>query len=209
MANGAWSNSCQIQAALCKAEAPAHITRKNTNNPLVNHYLSRDGHRFMLACLDAKNDWARLCASIGRPELQCDPAFQTPDLRRENAESLVKLFDQEFARHDMEEWRRRFAGHEVIWGPVPGFHEVAADEQMRVNGLFPEIEDAPGGPMPTVANPITVAGSPKVAPRMAPEVGEHSVEILRGIGYSEEKIAAMVERGVTMTPQKEMMGSEK
>jgi crotonobetainyl-CoA:carnitine CoA-transferase CaiB-like acyl-CoA transferase len=37
---------------------------------------------------------------------------------------------------------------------------------------------------------------------MAPEVGEHSAEILRGLGYSEEAITAMVERGVTMAPQK-------
>ncbi len=47
MANGAWSNSCQIQAALCKASAPERGTRKTCSNPLVNHYLSRDGQRFI------------------------------------------------------------------------------------------------------------------------------------------------------------------
>jgi formyl-CoA transferase len=198
MANGAWSNSCQIQAALCNAEPPARITRKTTNNPLVNHYLSRDGLRFMLAALDAAKDWARLCAAIGMPEFSADPKFQTAAARSENGRELVELLDREFAREDMAEWSRRFAQHEVIWGPVPGFHQVAEDEQMQLNGVFTELADAPGGPLRTVSNPITVEGSPKVAPTMAPRVGEHSCEILRSLGYSTEAITAMVKRGVTV-----------
>jgi crotonobetainyl-CoA:carnitine CoA-transferase CaiB-like acyl-CoA transferase len=198
MANGAWSNSCQIQAALCDAEPPIRITRKTTNNPLVNHYLSRDGRRFMLAGLDAVKDWARLCAAIGMPELSADPKFHTPAARSENGRELVELLDREFAREDMAEWTRRFAHEEVIWGPVPTFDQVAEDEQMRLNGVFTELADAPGGPLRTVSNPITVEGSPKVAPRMAPRIGENSCEILRGLGYNNEAITDMVKRGVTV-----------
>ncbi|MEO7653109.1 MAG: CoA transferase, partial [Bryobacteraceae bacterium] len=66
MANGAWSNSCQIQASFCKASLPARATRKETENPLVNHYLARDGHRFMLCCLEPVIDWKRLCTALGR-----------------------------------------------------------------------------------------------------------------------------------------------
>jgi crotonobetainyl-CoA:carnitine CoA-transferase CaiB-like acyl-CoA transferase len=200
MASGAWSNGSQIQAAFCNATPPEPNTRKNSNNPLVNHYLTKDGKRFMLCGLDPVKDWVRLCTAIGMPELIGAPKFNTPAARSANGRELVELFDREFAKADMLEWKRRFAEQEVIWGPVPSFKEVVEDEQMQLNGVFTEVADAPGGPWWTVSNPITVEGAEKVAPRMAPEVGEHSVEILRGLGLSEEAIADMVKRGVTMAP---------
>src|SRR5262249_8098388 len=67
MANGAWSNSCQIQAAFCNAEPPPKTTRRASTNPLVNHYVARDGERFILCCLDTVKDWPRLCKAMGRP----------------------------------------------------------------------------------------------------------------------------------------------
>ena len=198
MANGAWSNSCQIQAALCKAAVPERATRKNCSNPLVNHYLTRDGQRLILCCLDAVKDWIRLCAAIGMPELASKPEYSTQAARAVNATELVALFDREFAKEDMAEWKRRFAQHEVIWGPIPTFHQMPDDEQMQLNGVFTELRDAPGGPLRTVTNPLTVEGSEKVEPKRAPAMGEHSREILREVGYSEEAIAEMARRGVTM-----------
>jgi len=200
MASGAWSNSSMIQAALCKAEAPEPNTRKASNNPLVNHYLTKDGKRFMLCGLDPVKDWASVCTAAGIPELIGAPKFSTPAARAANGRELVELLDQEFAKADMCEWKRRFAMHEVIWGPVPSFTEVPEDEQMQLNGVFTEVKDAPGGPLRTVSNPITVEGTENVAPRMAPAVGEHSVEILRSLGLSEDAITDMVKRGVTMAP---------
>jgi crotonobetainyl-CoA:carnitine CoA-transferase CaiB-like acyl-CoA transferase len=200
MASGAWSNSSQIQAAFCKAEPPEPITRKSTNNPLVNHYLTKDGKRFILCGLDPINDWARLCRALGMPELIDAPKFNGFAARAANGRLLVELLDGEFAKADMCEWKRRFAEQEVIWGPVPSFREVAEDEQMQLNGVFTEVRDASGGTFRTVSNPITVEGAEKVAPRMAPAVGEHSVDILRSLGLSEEAIADMVKRGVTMAP---------
>jgi formyl-CoA transferase len=200
MASGAWSNSSQIQAAFCKAAPPEPNTRKNTNNPLVNHYLTKDRKRFILCGLDPVNDWARLCRAIGMPELTCAPKFHTPAARAANGRELVELFDQEFAKADMCEWKQRFAKQEVIWGAVPSFTEVAEDEQMQLNGVFTVVRDAPGGPYRTVSNPITVEGVEKVPPRMAPAVGEHSVDILRSLGLNDEAIADMVTRGVTMAP---------
>jgi crotonobetainyl-CoA:carnitine CoA-transferase CaiB-like acyl-CoA transferase len=198
MANGAWSNSCQIQAAFCNAEMPPRTIRKSCSNPLVNHYVARDGQRFMLCCLDVVKDWPSLCMAVGIPELTGDTRFNTPPQRAVNAPELVALLDGEFAKEDMPEWKRRFIEREVIWSPVPSFQQVAEDEQMQLNGVFTELHGAPGGPLRTVSNPITVEGSEKVAPKMPPGVGEHSVEILRSLGYSEEAIAEMVKRGVTL-----------
>src|SRR5205823_5919090 len=167
---------------------------------LVNHYLTKDRKRFILCGLDPVNDWARLCRALGLPELIGAQKFSGPAARAANGPELVELLDGEFAKAEMCEWKRRFAEQEVIWGPVPSFSEVAQDEQMRLNGVFTEVKDGPGGAWRTVSNPITVHGAEKVTPKMAPAVGEHSVEILRSLGLNDEAIADMVKRGVTMAP---------
>src|SRR5882724_4620984 len=97
MANGAWSNSCQIQAALLNATAPERAARKTCSNPLVNHYLSRDGKRFILCCLDSARDWTRICTAIGATELIGESKFNSPAAQATNAAELVDLLDREFA----------------------------------------------------------------------------------------------------------------
>jgi formyl-CoA transferase len=96
----------------------------------------------------------------------------------------------------MAEWKEIFRKHDVIWGPVPKSEQVPADPQMQANGVFAEIE--PG--LRTVANPLTVAGVDKVKPKKAPEVGQHTIEVLSSLGYDQDAIADLLRRGVAMDP---------
>lgn len=174
-ANGVWSNGCLVQAALVGARFTPHPTRHQTLNPLVNHYVARDGRRFLLCCLDSKKDWPNLCRAIDHPDLLADSRFHTPEARAVQGAGLVTLLDAAFAARDMDEWRRRFAQFEIIYGPVPSTEEVAADPQLHANGVFPLLEDAP---FPTVTSPIEIEGVVKVRPRLAPAPGQHNDELL-------------------------------
>jgi len=203
MAIGAWSNSCQIQAALVGAEFPSRRTRFTPINPLVNQYQTRDLQRFIFCCLDPANDWGRICRAIGRPELTDDPRYATAGARAENATEVVGVLDQALAEKDMSEWAKLFGQQGVIWGLIPTIHQVAADRQMLDNGVFTELDHPQIGKIATVNNPVNVNGVVKEAPAPAPEVGEHSLEILRSLGYAEEEIQEMARRGVTMAPCKD------
>ncbi len=196
MANGAWANSCAIQAALCDAVFSPKYTRLTTLNPIVNHYVTRDQQRFITCCLDPKKDWPNLCRALGKPELIEDQRFCTPDARRNHAPELVAIIDQVVGTREMAEWVAIFREHDVIWGPVPSIQQVAKDAQMRANGVFPRIA---GGPA-TVDSPIRVDGAVKTTPSLAPGVGEHSTEVLESLGYSEDEIQELIERGITMAP---------
>jgi crotonobetainyl-CoA:carnitine CoA-transferase CaiB-like acyl-CoA transferase len=193
MANGAWSNACHIQAELCGATFVPRWTRRTTVNPLVNHYVSRDGMRFFFCLLDPAKDWANFCHALDRAMLIEDPRFATPQLRRLNGPALVDLIDDAMAGKDAAEWKRIFAAHEVIWGPVPKFGDAAYDEQMRANGVFMPIE---GTPLETVNSPVEIAGVEKAKARLAPEIGEHTREILGELGFGEDEIRALRERNV-------------
>ena len=199
MATGAWSNSCQIQAALLGATFPPRRTRFTPLNPLVNQYQTGDGRRFIFCCLDPVNDWGRLCRAIGRPELISDPRYATIEARSQNASEVVALLDEALGGKDLAEWAVLFHEEGVIWGPIPTMERVAADEQMKANGVLVELDHPQLGKIATVNSPLNVQGAMKEEPKPAPAVGEHSLELLRSLGYSEEEIKRMIARGVTTT----------
>lgn len=195
MATGAWSNSCQIQAAMVGATFPIRRPRFIALNPLVNQYQTRDSQRFLLCCLDTANDWGRICRAIGRPELIDDPRYATAEARSRHSEELVALLDEAIGGRDMAEWEPLFRQQDVVWGLIPTIQQVAADPQMAVNGVFAELEHPRLGAIPTVSNPLNVQGLTKEKPVMAPEVGEHSREILRSLGYEDAAIEELIMRG--------------
>ena len=67
---------------------------------------------------------------------------------------------------------------------------------MQANGVFPEVE--PG--VRTIASPLDIAGVDKVKPRMAPEIGQHTIEVLESLGYSREAILDLLKRRAAMDP---------
>ena len=197
MATGAWTNSCQVQAALVGAEFPTRRTRFTVLNPLVNQYQTRDGQRFIFCCLDPSHDWARICRAIGRTELIDDPRYATFDARSRCNSEVVGLLDLAIAQKDMAEWAAIFREQDVIWGLIPAMAGVAVDPQMKANGVFAEFEQPEHGPLQTVNNPLNVQGVVKEKPRASPGVGQHSRDVLRSLGYGDAEIDALTERGVT------------
>lgn len=193
MANGAWANSCLIQAALCSATPYTRGTRSTAFNPMVNHYTSRNGKRFIICLIQADKDWPGLCRATGRADLIADARFATGEARVENAAQLIAILDRALAEKDMEEWEAIFASHELAWSPVSTIEEVARDKQMEANRMFVEMDHPKHGKLKTVNSPLFISDAEKVAPRPAPEVGEHTREILREIGYTEQMIKELLD----------------
>ena len=193
MANGLWSNGCTLQAALVGAEWPVRTSRKDPLSPLVNHYVTSDGKRFLLCLLDQQREWPRLCEAIGQPALAGDARFANPDARAEHRGALVAILDQAVVQRTMAEWKQRFAAQDILWGAVSAMDDLPEDPQLEAAGVIARFADG----QRTVANPIRFEGESQRPPRRPPAVGEHSAEILEALGFSPEEIAALAARGVT------------
>jgi formyl-CoA transferase len=124
-----------------------------------------------------------------------DPRFVSQQERQKNASVLVAILDEIFARHDMAHWRKTFGAHRITVGVVAKTEDIRDSEQVRAAGIAvpaanPELDAAF-----IVDSPVWIEGAAKVAPRPAPEVGEHTLEILAEAGYDEAGIADLRARG--------------
>lgn len=196
IANGAWSNGLLIQGALCGAEPYSYPSRAAAPNALVNHYVTKDGKRFILCGIRADRDWIAVCRSIGREDLLEDDRYATAQGRYAHAAELVRIFDAAFVQKTWEEWKALFKEYDLTCSPVLQFAEVPDDPAMQANDIFVEFDHPRYGRMKTVNSPMSVGDAPKVQPKAAPALGQHTREVLRGLGYSDHEIAVLGENGV-------------
>ena len=129
-----------------------------------------------------------------------DARYATAEARFERREEVVAVLGEALATKDMAEWQALFDEQGVIWGPIPTMDRVAADAQMKANGVFAEFDHPQLGSVPTVNNPINVNGVAKEKPKLAPGIREHSFEILSTLGYEDSTIEELMRRGVIAAP---------
>lgn len=201
LANGLWMNAVQVQAALCGAKVEPRPAREEAASALANIYRCADGRWFLLNLVNDERDWPGLLVAIGRPELGDDSRFLTGPARRANARELIEVLDAAFGSRPWAEWREILNRHDLTYGAVSTVDDARHDKQMRDSGALVPMEDPRAGAALTVSGPVWVEGVDKVAPRMAPELGEHSVEILREVGYGDAEIDALLASRVVVQGQ--------
>ena len=202
IANGAWSNSCLIQSALAGAGPYSYPSRDSSPNPLVNHYTTRDDKRFIICGIRGDKDWVAVCNSIGRDDLIEDEHFANLDGRVRHSGEIIGILDAAFAQKDLSEWRAIFKEHELTCSPVWEFQDVADDPVMAANDIIVEMDHPEYGPMKTINIPMAVQGAEKVPPRPAPELGQHTKEILVSLGRSGEDIESLESAGIVESHEK-------
>ena len=174
LAEGVWSASVSIQAALCEAKFYALHDRKNPANAAMNVYRAADDTWFVLIVTPDK--LAALAKAIGRPDLLTDPRFSDPAKLAANMPQLTAILDEVFGAQPMAHWHEVFNGVHVTFGAVRGPQEVINDPQLQANDIVVPLEGAGGKLTSTISSPIQVHGVAKVPAKRAPELGEHNEE---------------------------------
>jgi len=189
LAEGIWSASVSIQAALSDAKFFPPHDRKNPANAALNVYRASDGTWFVLVVTPDK--LAAVAKAIGRTDLLTDPRFSDPAQLMQNMPQLTAILDEVFGSQPMAHWNEVFSGVHVTYGAVRGPQEVVNDPQLRVNEIVVPIEGAGGKLTSTISSPIQVHGVAKMPAKRAPALGEHNEEVLKELGFDAQAIAGL------------------
>jgi len=188
-----------INTTLMLGRPMSRHTRARARNMMSNHYKCADGKWILLAEPQSDRYWQELCLLLGREDLALDPRFETAVKRRENYKEAVKGLEEAFATKPRDEWIRIFEenGCEFGYGPVLTPEEAVKHPQVVENGYVVTYKDEEGMEWRLVGFPVHFEKTPARLRRLAPRLGEHTEEVLRGVlGYDDQEIARLREAGV-------------
>jgi crotonobetainyl-CoA:carnitine CoA-transferase CaiB-like acyl-CoA transferase len=175
---GAYTVSFDLNTYLLTGHTIAIGQRESMVNPCMNNYAAGDGRRFWIVGLEADRHWPALCRAVARTNWLTDPRFADARARAANARELIGELDAIFATKPLEEWAQVFASEpDFFWSPINTIEDVVADEQFHAAGGIVDVPDG-DGTLPMVATPADFHGTPWAPRSTAPELGEHTDEVL-------------------------------
>ena len=186
LAEGVWSASVAIQAALVGAKFSGLHDRTHPANAALNVYRAADGTWFVL--IVAPDKLPAVAKAVGRPDILTDPRFSDPAQLTANMPQLAAILDEVFGAQPMTHWYQVFSGLHVTFGAVRGPQEVIDDPQLRLNDMVVPLEGAGGKLTSTISSPFQVHGVAKAPARRAPDLGEHNEAILQELGFDAKDI---------------------
>jgi crotonobetainyl-CoA:carnitine CoA-transferase CaiB-like acyl-CoA transferase len=196
---GAYTIGFDVNVALMWGKPIRLGTRSTMTNPTVNNYTAGDGSRFWVVGLEGERHWPPLARAVDRPDWLTDERFETTLARHRNGVELVRLLDEIFATRPLSEWAEIFdAEPDFFWSPIQTVEDLLSDEQFLAAGGLVEVPDEHGTQM-MIATPADF-GVEGIKPRFrAPRLGEHTREVLEGLGYDESQIASLESVGAVRT----------
>ena len=140
-------------------------------------------------------NWERIVKVIGRPELAQDPRFLNNGERMKNLAALTPLIAERLKARPSADWIREFEAAGVPVGPVNKVGDMLADPQVAAREMVVEVDHPRAGRTRALGLPIKFSETPGEVVRAAPLLGQHTREILLGLGYAEAEIASLVASG--------------
>lgn len=155
-----------------------------------NIYETKDGKLISLGILE-KQFWKNLCRVVGREDLEGAPYFELS-----HREELKDILQAIFRTKNQAEWIRLLNSADVPCGPVNTIDEVFKDPQVLHRNMICEMDHPTEGRIKQLGIPIKFSESPGQLRLPPPQLGEHSTEILRSLGYTTAEIQTFRTEGV-------------
>ncbi len=188
---GAQIAMLDFQAArwLIAHEVPGQAGNNHPTSIPTNVYRTKDGHINISAAVN--EIYGRMCRAMGAPGLATDPEFSTPKARRQNRDKLNAIIDEICATRSSAEWVDVLNAAGVPCGPIYKMDEVFADPQVKHLKMAAPIEHPTLGHQEVVNQAMTLSRTPSSIRTPTPEHGQHTDEVLRGLGYDDKAIAKL------------------
>jgi len=154
-----------------------------------NVYRTKDGRYISLGAME-KKFWEKFCMAIGREDLIED---QYNEAKKEEIISEVQRI---FLTRTRDEWLEQLNKLDCCITPVYDMEEILEDPQIRHRRIIIEQHHPTEGPIKMVGCTLRLSKTPGQVRAVAPSLGEHTMEILKGLGYGEEAIEELAKKGI-------------
>ena len=186
---------------LMSGKAPQRVGNTNPIASPSEVFDCADG-RIIIAAGN-NGQFQQLCAVLGAPDMSADPRFATNTDRVRHRDALVPLIEAETRKRSTAQWIALLEHRAVPCGPINTVAQAFEDAQVKARQLVVEQPLTAAATAQTgiasiasVASPLRLLDTPPVLHRAPPALGEHTDEVLAGLGQDVAAIAALREKGV-------------
>jgi crotonobetainyl-CoA:carnitine CoA-transferase CaiB-like acyl-CoA transferase len=167
---------------LISGKVPTRIGNAHPNIVPYQVFPVADGHIIIATGND--NQFAKLCAVLGEPKLAEEPRYLVNSDRLKNRDELIVRLTALTLKWSRDDLLAKLEAVQVPAGPINPLDQVFTDPQVVHRGMRIDRPSAKAkaGSIPGVRTPIMIGGVPMAAEHPAPQLGEHTAEILREIG---------------------------
>ncbi len=185
-----------FQAArwLVRGEVPKQVGNAHPTVVPTGVFATSDGHVNIAA--SSSEQWKRLCQVLDKPEWLRKPEWQSQRDRSKDRDAVHAAIDAETRKRPTAYWVERMEAAGLPCGPIYSVDQAFADPQVQHLNIAAPVDHPRVGRMHLVSSPLNLEGLTKKIRSSAPTEGIHTVEVLKWIGYSDEKIQHMREQGV-------------
>ncbi len=170
----------------------SHVFR---DNPTYRLYQAGDGRWFFLACGN-QTFWVKLCKALDLEPLADDPRFASWVLRLDHRDALLPILEARFRTRPRSEWLELLAAHDIPAAPVQSLTDFMDDPAVRHHDMVREYDHPDVGRLRLMGQPLVFGDTPVADPGPPPALGQHTEEVLRGLGYDAAAIEDLAARGI-------------
>jgi crotonobetainyl-CoA:carnitine CoA-transferase CaiB-like acyl-CoA transferase len=161
-------------------------------------YRTKDG--YVCALIYNDKQWRAFFDVIDQPEKFKDPKFSSQEVRSKHYPEAYAFVAAELVKRTTAEWIEALEGADIPVQRMNSLADIVADPHLAATGFFRSVEHPTEGRLRSMAVPSEWSESSPEYRRHAPRLGEHTREVLREAGLSEEEISRLVRSGAAKEP---------
>jgi crotonobetainyl-CoA:carnitine CoA-transferase CaiB-like acyl-CoA transferase len=139
--------------------------------------------------------WGLFCPAVGRPDLLTDPRFRTTPDRMVNRDALLPILQEALLARTYEEWEPLLLANDIPVGAINNVAQLVEHPQVKAREVLYDVNHRTAGKVRVVRSPIRLSKTPACLPTPSPTLGEHTVTVMKELGYSDAQIAELQKAG--------------
>jgi formyl-CoA transferase len=180
---------------LIGGQGPVPMGNDNFTAAPSGSFATEDGHINIAA--NKQEQWEAMADVIGAPELKEDPRFKERDERKRNRKALTPLVEEKLAKDRTAHWVEALNARDVPSGDILSLGVALTQPQVKHRDVLRDVRvDDEIGDVKLFGLTARLSRTPGEIKRPPPKLGEHTEEVLAGLGYSKEDVRALKDKGV-------------